>query len=225
MEEHRAAWQCARPPELDEVALIAVVDEEASPEVYEHLAACPACDARMQAIADLQGRLQERLYRLFCPSSDELAAFFQGQMIPLEQARLEAHLSDCLHCRDELALLRQFTSAPFIPASVIPQRRVIAQPQRSNPPSNGESSVYRAGSLQITLNIEQQQGARLVRLRGAVRGSKRGTTASLISNGRVVRATALTDHGSFVLDELAPGNFSLSLRLPDYEVVVEALRF
>lgn len=226
MEEHRAAEHCVRLPELDEIELIAAADNEASPGVYEHLAACPACAARMQAIADLQGRLHQRLYRLFCPSSDELAAFLQNHMIPTERSRVRQHLDGCPQCQAELAMLKDITAAPLLRPPDQPHRRVVAQPQHPHVPPIGEGSVYRAGSFQITLNVELQRGERLPRLRGAVRGNNaRGTVASLICNGRVVSAAPLNEQGTFVLDDLAPGHCSLSLRLPGYEIVVESLRF
>jgi hypothetical protein len=48
-------------------------------------------------------------------------------------------------------------------------------------------------------------------------------TASLLSENLVVNSAPLDDLGSFVIEDIAPGDYSLSLRLPDLEVVVEAL--
>jgi hypothetical protein len=50
-----------------------------------------------------------------------------------------------------------------------------------------------------------------------------GATASLLCNDMIITSAQLDELGNFVLDDLAPGDYSLSLRLPDREVVVEAL--
>ena len=227
MAEHRAA-ACTCPPELDDVALIAAADGEATAEVMAHLALCAACAARASSIEELQRRLRERLYRLFCPTSDELANFLEGTMIATAVASVITHLDSCPRCRGELALLQEMIAvSPARPlASAL--RRVVAYPQRSEHQRSAipsESNIYRAGMLRIVLNVERQRGLSLPRLRGSLRGNQqRGLTASLISHGRVVSCAALDDQGTFTLADLAPGNFSLSLRLPDYEVVVEALQ-
>lgn len=227
MAEYRAA-RCSYPPELDEVTLIAAADGDSSAEVFAHLAACAACAARASAIDELQQRLRERLYRLFCPTSDELATFLAGHTVPAVRQTTADHLDTCPRCRSELALLQEITAvSPARPASTL--RRVVAYPQhpdQSRSPSLvTEHNFYRAGMLRIMLNIECQRGMALPRLRGSLRGNQQpGLTASLLSYGRVVSCTTLDEQGAFTLVDLAPGNFSLSLRLPDYEVVVEAVQ-
>jgi len=54
-------------------------------------------------------------------------------------------------------------------------------------------------------------------------GGMSQATASLLSENLVVNSAPLDDLGSFVIEDIAPGDYSLSLRLPDLEVVVEAL--
>ena len=42
-------------------------------------------------------------------------------------------------------------------------------------------------------------------------------------NEILIRTAELDELGNFVLDDLAPGTYQLALRLPDREVIVEAL--
>jgi hypothetical protein len=49
------------------------------------------------------------------------------------------------------------------------------------------------------------------------------TTARLLRNDILISAADLDELGNFVLDNLAPGTYNLSLLLPDREVVVESL--
>ena len=50
-----------------------------------------------------------------------------------------------------------------------------------------------------------------------------GATARLTHNETLIRTAELDELGNFVLDDLAPGTYQLALRLPDREVIVEAL--
>ena len=228
MEDHRAAGRCAYPPELDEIDLIAAADDESTADVLAHLTDCPHCAARLEAIVDLQLQLRQRLYRLFCPTSDELAAFSEGEMIPEERERVSGHLAECSRCRAELVLFEQFTAIPSDrpPASSLQQ--VVAHPTR--PPFGWPSGVltegmiYRAGNLRVVLHLERQRGARRPRLRGVLSGAgHQGLTASLLSKGHVITSASLDPVGEFILDDVATGSFTLSVRLPNYEVLVEGL--
>ena len=230
MEDDRpAAEGCACPPALDEIDLIAAVDDEASPEVHEHLSRCASCTARLDALATLQGLLCQRLYRLFCPTSDELVAYREGQMIPEARSHTAAHLAECHQCQEELALLERMTALSPVRPPRLPRRQVVAHSSASSGWFGeglfGESYSYQAGMIRIVLSVERHNGAGTPKLRGRLSGSRHHPlTASLLANGRVISSAALDGQGAFVLDDLPPGEFSLSVRLPDYEVIVEALR-
>lgn len=108
MEDQRGRHRpCSLPPALDDLDLIAAIDEEASDVVMEHLRRCSACAARAREFAELQQVLRARLYRAFCPSSDELAAFQQGLLEGGRRVRLGTHLATCPHCARELRLVAE----------------------------------------------------------------------------------------------------------------------
>ncbi len=48
-------------------------------------------------------------------------------------------------------------------------------------------------------------------------------TAILCHQNTLVSTAELDELGNFVLDDLAPGTYRLSLRLPDREIIIEAL--
>jgi anti-sigma factor RsiW len=246
MEDQRAeAGACSRPPALDDIALIAAVDGEASANVNEHLRACPYCAQRAQAFAELQGLLRKRLYRVLCPSSEELAAFQQGW---LEQGRhtfIRDHLRTCPHCSAELGLLAEAAAVqPESPSGLGGRlRRVVAELLAPRPPAPlaaaygalrgpGSSAqyAYRAENIELMLDVERAAGRpdRLVLLGLLLLDEPAPTglsnaTASLLSGEQVITSAPLDPLGNFVLDNLVPGDYSLSVRLPDREVVVEAL--
>jgi anti-sigma factor RsiW len=90
--------------------------------------------------------------------------------------------------------------------------------------------AYHAENLQITIGVRQlaQRADRRVVVGlleldddpAAIIGQ---ATASLLHQDRPISVTELDDLGNFVLDDLDPGIYRLSLRLPDREVIIDAL--
>jgi hypothetical protein len=258
---------CYQPPALDDLALIAAIDGEASAEVMAHLRTCVSCAARAQQFATLQGLLRERFFRMFCPTTDELIAFHNGIVVGEQQDTIAAHILDCPHCHRELRLLKQITSEritgrspPFfwkalddtaaprshIPThkpAVTPLRRVVAEALRfelptalaeaygpARGPARTDQYAYQAENLQITIDIYRlaSQADRRV-LTGTLyldddlpQGACQAS-AYLAHNNQLIRTADLDELGNFMLDDLSPGNYRLSLRLPDREVVIETI--
>lgn len=109
-EPNQAADRCISTPPLDDIALIAAIDDEADEEVMRHLAACAHCAARAQEFANLQGMLRRQFFRMFCPSADTLVAFHEGSLDMTEYASVRSHVAECPHCTREQRFLVQLTS-------------------------------------------------------------------------------------------------------------------
>jgi hypothetical protein len=233
---------CSRRPSLDDLDLIAAIDGEADEEVIAHLHDCPRCAARARDFDQLQGLLRQRLYRILCFSSDDLLAYQQGWLVGQRRTQLQAHLRDCPHCAAELHLLAVAAPEP-LPAPIPRLRRVVAVAQAPHGPAalapvyggmrgatRGGQYAYRADNLELTLDV-QRTGDRTGRvvLVGMVFNDDdvpaeiSESTASLLRNELVVNSAQLDELGNFVLEDITPGDYSLSLRLPDLEVVIEAL--
>jgi hypothetical protein len=242
MEEHREEpGICRRPPSPNELELIAAVDGEADKEVVAHLRDCPHCAQRAHAIDELQQLLRQRLYRILCPSSDDLLAYRQGWLDEHRTLDVRKHLHDCPHCTSELRLLDEAAGAPPWPPPINHLRRLVAMalpPQRQpiavygslRGAEYGGQYAYRAEHLELTLDVQRvaAKPGRVVLVgmlfdEEAPPGEMQRATASLLEGDFVVSSTALDELGNFVLDDIAPGDYSLSLRLPELEVVVEAL--
>jgi hypothetical protein len=91
--------------------------------------------------------------------------------------------------------------------------------------------TYSAENIKVTVNVQIMDGrADRVTLWGSLTcterpGTKaRGFTASLLSGERIITCSMVDESGNFSLDNLTPGDYSLSFRMPDREVVVESLR-
>ncbi|HWQ12476.1 MAG TPA: hypothetical protein VNL77_06745 [Roseiflexaceae bacterium] len=246
MDSHRTgSSQCSRPPALDDLDLIAAADGEARPAVLSHLAACPACAARAQALTSLQSYLRQRLYRAFCPPTEDLVAYRHGLLAADRSADLAAHLAECPHCSHEMDLIaRAIHDPPQPPVPARPARRIVAEPlsvrsaDRSmllyGAPRGGHGGTqyaYRADNLEITLRVERVVGQPdLLTLAGSlttedetIAGLLAESTAYLLCDGVVLTAAPLDELGDFLFEGIERGEYHLALNMGACEVVVESL--
>ncbi len=97
-------------------------------------------------------------------------------------------------------------------------------------PSHTTQYAYHAENLQITLGVRrvaQRADRRVVvgvlTLDDDLPEGMNQATAILCHQNTLVSTAELDELGNFVLDDLAPGTYRLSLRLPDREIIIEAL--
>jgi hypothetical protein len=129
----QAAEACSWPTALDDLALIAAIDGEAGPDVVAHLRACPYCSERAHVFEEMQSLLRKQLFRMFCPTSEDLAAYQQRLLQGDQQAHITEHLKECPHCTREYNLLEQLARETL--------------PARSPPPTNGKSAPAHQSAL------------------------------------------------------------------------------
>lgn len=236
---------CSMPPELGDLALIAAVDGEADTHTMIHLRICQHCASRARDFAELQGLLRKRLYRMFCPTSDDLAAFHQGMLSGSQRTQIANHLAECPHCSGELRMLTEALGLPPQPRPppAAGLRRIVAKLLAPAPfpplvaaygalrgiPSGGQYA-YQAENLQLMLDVERaaSRPGRLVLLGILLIDDSqpnllRNASANLLRDQTIVGNAQLDDLGNFTLDNLMPGNYSLLLRLHDREVLVDSL--
>ena len=249
----QSANGCRFPPELDDLALIAAIDGEADTEVVSHLRSCPHCAGRARHFADLQGLLRQQFFRMFCPASDTLVAFQQGMLVGDQFLSVAAHLAECPYCSRELQLLKHLVVEGLVgrspPLSEQPcaaagpladqPRRIIAHLQPRHAPAlagayRGPAHMlqyaYQAENLQITIGVrriahcaDRRVVVGMLEAEECLFSNIGETTVSLLQCGALVCSTALDELGNFVLEDLVPGTYRLALRLPDREVIIEAL--
>jgi hypothetical protein len=236
---------CSYPPALSDLDLIAAVDGEAVGDIVAHLRVCPFCAQRASEFAALQNLLRKQLYRVLCPSSDQLLALQQGWLDSSQTAQFENHVSSCPHCAADMRLLIEAgaiqTTAPPTPLNRL--RKVIAElimPPTISPlasaygalrgAANGGQYAYRAENIQLMIDVERAVAhpgymilLGLLLPDDSIADRLESTTASLLHDDTIISSTLLDELGNFVIEDIAPGDYSLSLRLPDREVVVEAL--
>ena len=94
---------CALPPALTDLDLHQYLDGDADPDVIAHLKACPHCVRRAEEMRRLQNQLRHQLFRADCPQPEQLSAYQLHLLDAASSAAIEAHLSHCPYCANELA--------------------------------------------------------------------------------------------------------------------------
>jgi hypothetical protein len=228
---------CQFPPPLDDLELIAALEDDASEAVLAHLQECPSCAGRAREYRIIQDILRKQLFRKLCPSSDHLLAFYQRVLNPDRYVAIADHLIDCPYCARELRLLDRVARLP-IPN--LPARRVVLnlEAPRLRPLAEaiyGRSArstpsyyVYRYEDTQLTLSVERTHHSvhptinGLLVIGNAV-AAQPGATASLLNENGIIASAPLDELGCFWLHNIPIGCHDLSLRLSDREIVVEHL--
>ncbi|MEP7188916.1 MAG: hypothetical protein ABI901_07000, partial [Roseiflexaceae bacterium] len=187
---------------LDDLALIAAIDGEAEPDVTAHLRDCPYCSERAHVFETMQGLLRKQLFRMFCPTSEELAAYQQRLLNGSQRALITEHLKECPHCTREFNLLEQL-AGELLPA-------------RSPPPANGTSDHVHNGALpgklrQIAAKLLPTSASPFAGAYGALRGPSQASQYAYRAENLqltlgVQRVVSRTDrrviHGALELDDV-----------------------
>ncbi len=222
-----------------------VLAGEAPTEVEQHVLLCPACRQRIVELAREEALLMRALLRAICPDSIELGEWV-ADLLPAERAEdIRRHVEGCPHCREEAELIRETLTLPAQEAvsSTLANkaRRFIAQ--LLSPPSlpgtrSGEAHFalrgaptsgwqYRAGSLQVTLDIERAAPADytlfgLVVSEAEQIGKFEGTLVRLKNkDGLEISSVEVDDLDTFVFTNLSPDMYRLEIETGEGVVVIE----
>jgi len=188
----------------------------------------------------IEQALTAQLYRITCPSSEELGEYHL-HMLPAEQTTAVAqHLRTCPHCTRELAELETYLRdlAPEL-TYTLRERIQIWIAQRLPSGLSGEPGfvpalalrgeveeplMYEAGEYQLNLEIQDdpaKPGHRAIL--GLVVGVEElAFQAQLWQNGRRLQETTVDELGNFVFAGVQPGTYDLILSRLTAEIHVQA---
>ena len=230
---------CVSPPELEDSALLAYLDGEADPQVAAHLEHCAHCRERADRLARVQARLTAQLYRVACPSPQELGEYHLGVLPRDRAAAVSRHLAACPHCAREVEQLRGYLDilAPDVKPGPLDRIRVLVArladlgsrtPTLAYAGTRGEEKglrIYQADGAQIAVEVQEDAGRHDRRvLLGLVTGTAlRELTAHLWQAGQRVTTVPVDDLGNFVIPDLAPGQYELILSGPQVEIHIQSL--
>lgn len=220
---------CISPPELDDEQLLAHLDGEADEQIEDHLAQCEHCRVRAEALNQAQKALTARLYRVDCPSPEELGEYQLGMLAAEQRTSMARHLMTCPHCRLEVEQIKIYLSelAPAARTSPLEQVRVLVAKligqgeagERADAPGfapayaalrgGGEGPItLEADGVLIVLDLEAgREGSVTIQGQVAADDQARWTGAQVEAHqeGEVRMTTTVDDLGAFRLEALPPG--------------------
>ena len=241
---------CVSPPELNDRELLAHIDGEADRKVEAHLERCAHCREKARCLARFQSRLTAQLYRITCPSPEELGEHHLGVLDRERAAVVARHLAECPHCTREVAQLEGYLAqmAPTLEpaplervkeqAQVLVARMIGGRPGGSllkrpalAPAYAGvrgegeEPLVYQAGDIQVVVEIrtDVDQPDRLILLGLVTEIEAHELKAHLWQAGQHTTTVPVDGLGNFVIPGIAPGSYELILSSPEVEIRIEAL--
>lgn len=91
--------------------LEAYADGEDLPHVAAHLATCAACTEEYQQLATLGAQIGSKLYRFDCPVPEDLRSYYWQELVASAQAKIQTHITHCIHCTGELERISTFVQA------------------------------------------------------------------------------------------------------------------
>lgn len=154
--------KCITSPALDDTQIISYVEGEADDDIVAHMQQCPYCAERARQFTLLQQQMRARFYRSTCPSSMELGDYHLGLLPASQKLVLRQHISECPHCRHDLAELKEFLTEPdpqpdmWTTAKVLLARLVDSGATSAFGALRGESKgplTFEADGVVITLDV------------------------------------------------------------------------
>ncbi len=186
-------------------------------------------------------RIKAQLYRIACPSSDELGEYHLDMLTGEQVAHIEHHLHGCPHCRRELEQLQEYLAAlapdleysfkervQILIARLLPDMDGMGTfPQAAMALRGGDTGplMYEAGPARLSLEIkEDPERPGHKSLLGLLIGIEpAGVQAAIWRQGTALATSDLDDLGNFVMTGLEPGDYELILAGPETEIHVQSL--
>jgi hypothetical protein len=226
--------------------LLSLVYDEGTLSTQEqaHFDTCTACQQRLDTYNGLQRTLLSALLRRLCPSAVRLNYYCLGVVPAEERVRIASHLLDCPFCTHEVAESRRLQAAfEFVPTRSKKRHfaKQVKQPElvtRSNTASEGWPRQYQADELSLSLHLSRQAEGEIILLGILTSSNPRlmvdafdGVMVDLYYGETIAQAiqrqptltTRVDDIGNLLLAPIAAGSYTLIVRLPDRDVVIEGL--
>lgn len=219
----------------------------------EHFAHCSICQDRLATYTRMHTQLLTKLHRRLCPSGVRLNYYCLDIVPEEERVSIASHLLDCPACAGEVAEIRRTlknfdpfpAAAPSLRGAI---RRIFATlvVQQALPVTRSASSQqagwprqYQAERLDLSLHLSRQAGGEIMLL-GILTSSDPTETADTFEGVTVelyaapgpiqegnqaspLLTSQVDDIGNLLLEPVPAGEYTLILRLPEREIVIEGL--
>jgi hypothetical protein len=222
------------------------------PEVEQHLARCPACQAEVVAMRALSARLAQELNRYDCLTTEVIIGLAAEILPRAERLAAEAHVRHCARCAEEVSLtaealaqpepLLDWTAPTLSDHLVAGVRRLIATLVTATAPGapdlalgvrlrGGAGSdapqIYRAEDVTLALRVIHEDGQALIEglLTSAGDPLPEAAPVRLYAAAAPDQpvASETADGPLFTLGPIPPGHYTLEVELPAIVIAVEDL--
>ncbi|ABY33326.1 MAG TPA: RNA polymerase subunit sigma-70 [Chloroflexus aurantiacus] len=233
-QEQKEPGLMGTPCTLDEQILLDYAAGRLSVEQRLLVEANPDCVAQAQRLAAEIAAIEASLYRLQCPDVDTLHAYYYRELEATQHLIVHRHVEDCLFCREELALLQVMDETPLIEPSPFERVRqvveAILQPALALQ-LRGQALIYAAPEVLLTLTVRRtKQGVPQWTVIGELKMPDGAPTdqpieqvVATVTDSHTITAE-IDEDGVFVIRDLPPGTYRLTVYTPDKEIVIRSLQ-
>ena len=222
------------PCTLDEETLLNYAAGLLSAEQRLVVEANPDCVRKAQVLAAEIAAIEASLYRLHCPDVDSLHAYYHRELEATQHLVIHRHVETCRFCQEELELLRIMDETPLIEPSPLTRVRqiveAILQPALALQ-LRGQALIYAASEVLLTLNTRRTtQGIPRWTIVGELRMPDGSPPDQPIEQVLAMRddeesiTAELEEDGTFILRDLAPGTYRITVCTPEKEIVIRSLK-
>ncbi len=222
------------PCTLDEETLLNYAAGLLSAEQRLVVEANPDCVRKAQVLAAEIAAIEASLYRLQCPDVDSLHAYYHRELEATQHLVIHRHVETCRFCQEELEFLRIMDETPLI--EPLPLTRVRQMVEAILQPAlalqlRGQALIYAASEVLLTLNTRRTtQGIPRWTIVGELRMPDGSPPDQPIEQVLAMRddeesiTAELEEDGTFILRDLAPGTYRITVCTPEKEIVIRSLK-
>ena len=212
---------------------MAFLDGEADQGLKLHLQQCGHCRKRVEVLRREQKLLTSRLYRVSCPSTEELGEFYLRILPSDRMLIISKHLRECPHCTREIDQLKEFliNLAPSPESNLLQQtKRLIAQLVSGQGTSGvaGELSFALRGKAEGPITFEAEGIVIVLDVQPAIEGKVSvlgqvaaddqdlwtGSTVTLKQTDGARSTDSLDDLGAFRFEQVSSGSILIMISSP-----------
>jgi|GEM_PF-544610 len=243
---------CINPAEIQPGDLSAYADGEAAQRVAAHVRRCAFCAGRVAIYRRMVAALAVALDRAACPEAETLGDFYLDALPAGQKLVVAKHLAACPQCAAELqAFDRPVPSADWLAGlkglssvltGVLEAIRVPLRPLAVARGDTARPHYYRAGNLNISIGYRSSTAQRGVLSGVILAPASRAAPAprfplpvaqegrmpfihvTLFRHDAEVSVQPIDALGSFVFEDIPPGEYDLAFDWDERVVLVTGIR-
>ena len=238
--------QCIDPAQVFPEDIPAYREGEGRDAFVTHLQNCPFCQNEVKEYGVLEGMLQTKLgrqrpeYRAACTPSQLLVDYLYGLLDAPKAIEVEAHLAECVYCRDDYTLLQtEVTGSPEAVAEVLQEAatraarlviaRLISSPapefaRRASSSAPDNERVFEAEDVIIIMRRYEAKTGQTLQGTISREAPAPAFKAVLLQNNNPVAEADVDEAGIFSFENLSMlESLTLEIRFPDMVILIPNL--